>query len=49
MIIALCHISVICPVEIEDVRETVDDTMNDLLVVEGVHPVWYDGCGRFGQ
>ena len=49
MIIALCHISGICPVEIEDVSEIVDGTMSELLEVEGAHPVWSDGCGRFGQ
>ena len=38
-IIALCNISGICPVEIEDVSEIVDGTMSELLEVEGAHPV----------
>ena len=46
MIIALCHISGICSVEIEDVSEIVD---GEFLEVEGAHPVWPDGCGRFDQ
>ena len=46
MIIALCHNSGMCPVEIEDVSEIVDDTMSEFLEVEGAHPVWHDGCGR---
>ena len=49
MIIALCHISGICPVEIEDVSRIVDGTMSELLDVEGAHPIWSGGCGRFGQ
>ena len=48
-IIALCHISGICPVEIDDVGEIVDGTLSEFLEVEGAHPVWPDGCGRFGQ
>ena len=43
VIIALCHISGICPVEI------VDGAMSELLEVEGAHPVWSDGCARVGQ
>ena len=39
MIIALRHISGICPVDIGDVSEIVDGTMSDLLEVEGAHPV----------
>ena len=49
MIIALCHISGICLVEIDDVSEIVHGTMSELLEVEGAHPVWSDVCGRFGQ
>ena len=49
MIIALCHISAICPVEIEDVSEIVDGTLSKFLEVDGAHPVWPDGSGRFGQ
>ena len=49
MIIALCHISGICAVEIEDVSEIADGTLSEFLEVEGAHPVWCDGCGRFGQ
>ena len=45
MIVALCHISGICPVEIEDVSEMVDGTLSEFVEVEGVHPVWPDGCG----
>ena len=47
MIIALCHISSICPVEIEDVSEMVDGTSSEFLEVDGAHPVWSDGSGRF--
>ena len=39
MIIALCLISRICPVEIEDVSEIVDGTVCELFEVEGAHPV----------
>ena len=39
MIIALCHISGNCPVEIDDVSEIVDGTMSELLEVETAHPV----------
>ena len=49
MIIALCHISGIYPVEIEDVSEIVYGTMSERLVVEGAHTVWSDGCGRLDQ
>ena len=45
MIIALRHISGICPVEIEDVSEIVDGTLSEFLEVECAHPVWSDGCG----
>ena len=38
MIIALCHISGICPVKIEDVSEIVDGTLSEFLEVEGAHP-----------
>ena len=44
MIICLCHISGICPVEIEDVSEIVDGILSEFLEVEGDHPVWPDGC-----
>ena len=53
MIIALCHISGICPVEIDrlmmlidDVSEIVDGTLSEFREAEGAHPVWSDGCGR---
>ena len=49
MIIALCHISGICPVEIDDVSKIVDGTLSEFLEVEGARPVWPDGCGRFVQ
>ena len=49
MTIALCHISGICPVVIEDVSEIFYGTMSKLPDVEGAHPVWFDGCGRFRQ
>ena len=49
IIITLCHITGICPVEIEDVSLIVDSTMSELVEVEGAHLVWSDGCGRFGQ
>ena len=49
MIIALCHFSGICPVEIEDVSEIVDGTLSEFLGVDGTHPVRSDGCVRFGQ
>ena len=49
MIIALCHILGICPVEIEDVSEIVDGTLSELLEVEGAHPICCDGCRRFVQ
>ena len=26
-----------------------DGMMRDLHEVEGAHPIWSDGCGRFGQ
>ena len=42
-------ISGICLVEIEDVSGIVDCTRSELLEVEGAHPIWSDGCGRFGQ
>ena len=38
MIITLCHISGICPVEIEDVREKVDGAMSERLEVKGARP-----------
>ena len=38
MIIALCHISGICPVEIGDVSEIVDGTLSKFLEVESAHP-----------
>ena len=44
MIIALCHISGICPVEI-DILKIVDGTLNEFLEVECAHPVWSDGRG----
>ena len=42
MIIALCHTSGICPVEIEDVNEIADGTMSELPEVMGVHPIRSD-------
>ena len=48
MIIALCHISGICPVEIDRLK-IVDGTLSEFLEAEGADPVWSDGCGRFGQ
>ena len=49
MIIALCHVSAMCPVEIEDVSEIFDGIVSGLIWVEDTHPVWSVGCGRFGQ
>ena len=49
LIIALSHISDICPVEIEDVSEVIDGTMSELLEVEGVHFFCSDGCERSCQ
>ena len=49
IIIALCHNTGICLVEIGDVSEIVDGSMSELFEVEGAHPAGFDGCGRFGQ
>ena len=46
-VIAFCHISVICPIEIEDVSVIVEGTVSEFPEVEGAHPVWSDGCGRW--
>ena len=54
MIIALCNISGICPVEIggveiEDISELVDVTLSELMDVEGAYPVGSNGSGICGQ
>ena len=49
MIFALCNISCICLVDIEDASEIVDGTLSEFLEVEDANPVWPDGLGQFGQ
>ena len=48
MIIAMCHISGNCPVDIDRLK-IVDDNLSVLLQMKGAHPIRFDSSGQSGQ